>query len=198
MKKKPPRGSSKCASSTSSELAREREVRGAPAALEQLEQPVREKRIVVEISGEARAPVLVRGLEPAAAPELRANEVDRARRGCRELGLAEPARGRARARAIISPFHDTSTFSSRPGHTRRSRAASSFARAFEQRCAASRGSEAERRGRLIRRRRDVQVPRLRLEVRLAARAVARSPNTRFARRLSSASSSASNSAGVQT
>ena len=75
------------------ELAREVEVAAAPAALQQLEQAVREERVVVEIRREARAAVLVRRLEAAAAPELGADEIHGARRGVGEVGACERARG---------------------------------------------------------------------------------------------------------
>ncbi len=134
------------------ELAREVEVAAAPAALQQLEQAVREERVVVEIRREPRAAVLVRGLEAAAAPELGADEIHGARRGFGEVGACERARG-ARKPAIINPFHETSTFSSRPGQTRCVACGEELrASALEQRGPALR-VDAERRGGRIGRRR---------------------------------------------
>ena len=75
------------------ELARELEVAVAPAVLKQLEHAGREQRVVVQIRREARAPVLVHGLEPAVVQEPRADEVERARRGFGIVGPDEPSRG---------------------------------------------------------------------------------------------------------
>ncbi len=97
------------------ELAREGEIARAPAGLQQLEQAVRQEHVVIEISGEARAPVLVRGAEAPVAPDLRANEVDGARGRFRQLRPRQPARGTSeRAEHEPVPRHEHLLVAPRP------------------------------------------------------------------------------------
>ena len=146
------------------ELAREGEVAVAPAALQQLDQPPREERVVVEIGRETRAAVLVRGLETPVLPQLRADEIDGARRGCGEVRPVEHARGARHAgdhQAV--PRHQQLLVAARPDALLACREQLA-ARGFE-RLARAFGVEAQRRCGLVGLLGDVEVPVLAFEVR---------------------------------
>ena len=77
------------------EGARELEVAAAPARLQQLEQRLAEKRVIVEIRLQVGAPILVAGEQSTAAPQGAMDEIDCAGRGLREVRPVEQ-RGRRR------------------------------------------------------------------------------------------------------
>ena len=152
------------------ERAGEVEVAVAPAALEQLEHAGREQRVVVEISRKPRAAILVRGLEPAVLPELRADEVERARRGLRVVGPRQSPRG-AREPADHQPVPRGEDLLVASGpDTARARGEQLGARGIEERdrCLRVQADLRTRGGRLDR---QMQMPESMLEVRRGRRAV---------------------------
>ena len=73
------------------ERRRELQVGAAPAGLQQLDQPIEQEGVVVEVRGEARLTVLVDGEQSTVAQQLLADEIHGARRGVCEVGPAEHA-----------------------------------------------------------------------------------------------------------
>ena len=102
------------------------------ARLQQLDQRREHEGVIVEIGVQVRAPVLVRREQPAVAPHRAADEI-------RRLLRVRPAIAARRTRARHAPAPRSSArstsvriLSSRPGRTRRARAASSLrARSLE-------------------------------------------------------------------
>src|SRR5690606_8705171 len=148
------------------ERFRELEIAVAPPALQQLERAGREERIVVEITREPRAAVLVGRAEPPVLPHLAADEIERLGRGFGERRLPEPARRACeRADCEAVPRRDDLVVPPRP-HALLARGEQLLPRAREGRIVERRVARAAfRRGR--RRELELEVPGPPFEVRRA-------------------------------
>src|SRR5579863_7777367 len=71
------------------ERLRKLQVAAAPAGLQQFEQGVGEKRVVVEIGRQMRAPILGGGQKAAVAPQGVTDEIDGGRGGLGQIGPVE-------------------------------------------------------------------------------------------------------------
>src|SRR6266850_4460039 len=142
------------------QLGREGQILRREARLQELEQRRDEVRVVVQVSVEVRASVLVRGKQLAAAPHAVTDELERLSRGSDPFGPAEHAAGvRHAADGERVPGDEHLLVAPRP-HALLARREELGARRFHQ-------------GLLLRWASDAQVPVPLFEVRRAIEAVAR-------------------------